>query len=255
MNNLIQIQGKKIWYNFISPKRRDGKKPLIIFLHEGLGCSEQWKDFPELICNNFNVSGLVYDRYGYGKSQEIGENRTTDFLQQEAFVFLPDLILKLNITEPLIFFGHSDGGTIALLYASKFSEKISGLITEADHVFIEPLSAKGIRSAVASYDKGKLKSSLEKYHEGKTESMFRSWSGTWLSEDGLKWNIESLLPGINAPVLAIQGKNDNYGSELQLISKLKNISGRVEILYLPNCGHHPHHQERERVLQKTIDFI
>jgi len=252
---LIEVCDKEIYYEVIYPERRKPGVPFLVFLHEGLGSIRQWKDFPDTIAKMVNYPVLVYDRYGYGRSEALSETRTPDYLNKEAFDFLPKLLEELQITEKVFLIGHSDGGSIALLYASKYPENILGLITEADHLFCEDITISGIKNAVKEYEKGKLKVSLRKIHGEKTDSVFYGWSDVWTAAENRHWNIEHHLSSITCPVLAIQGKDDCYGSEKQLLSKKNNISGPVELMFIDDCGHVPHFQVMEEVKEKMLNFI
>ncbi len=255
IQDFITVNGKQLYYEMINLDFRATDKPFLVFLHEGLGSTEQWRDFPVLLSNMIQCPAIIYDRYGYGKSEMFAEARTKTYSNDEAFIFLPELIEKLHIAEKLILIGHSDGGTISLLYASKFPKKVLAIITEADHLFCEEITTKGIKNAVKEYEQGTLKEILYKFHKEKTDSVFHGWSDVWLSEEGKEWNVEEYLPMITSPVLAIQGKDDIYGSVEQLISKLKNINSSVEVLFIANCGHIPHYQAKNTVINKMSSFI
>ncbi len=255
-NSFIKINKKSIYYKFINKNLLSDDKTLLVFLHEGLGCSEQWKDFHEIISEKLQMPALVYDRYGYGKSEEVSGARNPDFLEKEAKVFLPGIFEKLNISEQKkVLFGHSDGGTIAIIHTSIFPENIIGIITEAAHVFIDEITESGLKNTVKFFKTTDLKEKLEKYHGNKTESMFKTWTDVWLSAEMSGWNIEHYLPGIKCPFLAIQGKNDNYGSYRQLESIKNQTSGKTKILFIPDCGHVPHHQAREIVTEEVVRFV
>lgn len=255
LSDTIEICGKEIYYEIINPELRQAGSPLLVFLHEGLGSVVQWRDFPSSMGRKLRCPVLVYDRYGYGRSEKFSEPRTSHYLNKEAFEFLPELLEKLQINEKIILIGHSDGGSIALLYASKYSEKTLCLITEADHLFCEDITISGIKDAVIEYEKGNLKSGLRKFHGDRTDSIFYGWSNVWTAEENKDWNIENYLPFITCPVLAIQGKDDVYGSEKQLLSKKKHISGPVEIMFIENCGHVPHFEAANEVKSKIVSFI
>jgi pimeloyl-ACP methyl ester carboxylesterase len=254
VGSYIKIKGKNIYYELINPSFAKKEKPFLVFLHEGLGSCRQWKDFPLIISNEVNYPALIYDRFGYGKSDVQDNPGNQNILFDEAFVILPGLLRKFRIKSPILF-GHSDGGSIALLYASKFTKKVAGLVTEADHVKLEEISINEIMKTVSDFENGNLREFLSKYHGEKTDSMFYGWSNKWLSDKGRKWNIEEYLRLIRSPVLAIQGHNDQYGTVEQLSSKLKNIRGTVETLFLENCGHIPHFQAKEKVIKRTVNFI
>jgi len=250
------INGHKINYEIINQHLVDSQKPVLIFLHEGLGSIGQWKDFPQNLCTAVNLPGIVYDRYGYGLSDPLQEKRENTFLHDEAFIYLPGLIKNLKIENKIILVGHSDGASIALLYASSFSDKLLGVISEAAHVMLEKVSLKGIQKVAAEYNNNEsLRIRLSKYHPGISDKMFNGWVDAWLAPEFEGWNIEALLSGIKVPVLAIQGDDDEYGTYDQLLSIKKNASSEVEIFYLQDCGHVPHLQESEKVMIKMADFI
>jgi len=251
----IKIFDTEIYFEFLNKQLLSEGKPLLVFLHEGLGSIEQWRDFPALLCEKVNCPGLIYDREGYGKSEKLKEKRDSGYLQKEAEIALPELLKKLSLQQTKkILIGHSDGGSIALIHAGIFQKNIIAVISEAAHLFIEDISVKGISEALIQFEEGKLKDLLKKYHGEKTDSMFYGWAHTWLNPEFKKWNIEKYLPGISAPVLAIQGQDDQYGSFAQLKS-IKKHTKNAEIKFIPNCGHTPHLQIKEEVLLIMEDFI
>ena len=249
------VKGNKVFFKIINGQYSNNNKPFLVFLHEGLGCSAQWKDIPALLSYAVKCPALMFDRPRYGESDFIDEPFDKNYMHIEAFEVLPDLLKQLKIEQKLILIGHSDGGTISLLYASKFPERVQAVITEADHVVCEEVTMKGVAEVVELFKNGNLKSFLEKYQKENTDKLFYGWSGFWLSEEAKDWNIISYLKDIKAPVLAIQGKDDQYGSEEQLVVKLRNVGGDVNVAYLDNCGHIPHHEQKEAVLQKMKSFI
>jgi len=255
ISDTLKVNNKQLYYQLLNPGYRSNVKPVLVFLHEGLGSIAQWKGFPELLSNETGCAALVYDRYGYGKSEIINEIRDETYLPNEAYISLPELLHKIGINEKVLLIGHSDGGTIALLFASKFPDKTLAVITEADHVMCEEITQIGVRKIVKEFEKGVLKKLLSKFHNEKTDAMFYSWSNYWLTEAKKSWSIENQLLLITAPVLAIQGKNDCYGSVKQLTSKLEKIKGPVEISFLSDCGHVPHFEAQDRVLNRMKSFI
>lgn len=251
----IRVSNHNLHYRFIKEKYYKPEKPVIVFLHEGLGSIPQWKDFPDQLCDKVQLQGLLYERYGYGQSDILKEKREKDYLVSEGLEVLPELVDKLNIKNDLILFGHSDGASIALAYASGFSDKICCLIAEAPHVFIEEISVKSIKKVIKAFENNALKSSLEKYHGNHTESMFYGWADAWTNKDYLDWNMEYLLAGITCPVLVIQGKDDEYGSDKQVFSIVDQVSGDVDYLLINECGHIPHLQKNELVMKHLVSFI
>lgn len=196
----------------------------------------------------------MYERYGFGGSDELQETRNDRYLHDEAELALPEVLEKCQIKNP-IFVGHSDGGSIVLLYAAAFPTQVHAVITEAAHVFGEHVTLKGIQEATVAFEKGHLKEKLARFHGDKTETMFRGWSDTWLSPEFQHWNIEDCLPKIICPLLVIQGQDDEYATVSQVNSIARQVSGSVETHILPNCGHVPHQQASDQTLQIMTQFI
>ncbi|SCA55844.1 putative Predicted hydrolase or acyltransferase alpha/beta hydrolase fold protein [Candidatus Terasakiella magnetica] len=230
-------------------------RPTLVFLHEGLGCLELWKDFPEKLCQETGLNGFVYERIGFGKSSPLGlVPRPIDYLEREGRDVLPAVLKQANIERPLLV-GHSDGGSIALIYAAFHPNKLVSAITEAAHVFVEDVTLLGIRKAGELYFDGALKPKLERYHGGNTDKAFRGWHDTWLTPEFAKWNMEKLLPHITCPLLVIQGINDEYGTQHQVQSIVENSSGPATPFMVPDCAHIPHFQSQDLVLQSMVNFI
>ncbi|HLX82040.1 MAG TPA: alpha/beta hydrolase, partial [Burkholderiales bacterium] len=176
--------------------------PTLVFLHEGLGSILQWRDFPGKAAHATGCRALVYDRYGYGNSDVLREERVgTDFMHREALLFLPEVLLQLKIQNPVLV-GHSDGASIALIYAGV--HPVRGVAVLAPHVFVEDGGLKSIKAINETFETGDLPGRLAKYHRDARKT-FRLWADAWLDPAFRKWNIEEYLPGIKCPVLAIQG--------------------------------------------------
>ncbi|WP_241507177.1 alpha/beta fold hydrolase [Aquimarina sediminis] len=232
----------------------DSKKPTIIFLHDSLGCIELWKNFPAYLASKADCNALSYDRQGYGKSDPFSiSKRDLNYLKDEAYT-LGKIIEKLALKD-VILYGHSDGGSIALLTAALFPEKINGIITEGAHVFVEKETIDGIKSASLAYQNTSLKEKLNRYHNDKTDDVFRMWVNTWLSPQFKFWNIEDELPKIKCPSLIIQGEKDEYGTIDQVNSIVEKVSGVSTSLIIPNVGHTPHKESPTIVIDKTNRFI
>ena len=229
-------------------------RPTLVFLHEGLGSIAQWRDFPAALCRRTGLPGLVYDRWGFGGSAPLPLPRPVDYLTREAERSLPAVLEACSVTRPLLV-GHSDGGSIALLYAAAFPRQPVACITLAAHVFVEEVSLDGIRAAARAWREGDLRQRLERYHGAKTEAMFRGWTETWLRPDFRDWNMLGRLPAITCPLLVIQGEDDEYGTAAQVEAIVRGAGGPASPLMLPACGHQPHLQQHEAVLDAVADFI
>ncbi len=179
--------------------------------------------------------------------------RPTNYMELEAAV-LHDLLTELKIDDAILF-GHSDGGTIALLAAGKYPAKIKAIICEAAHIFVEDITLKGIYAAMEEYKKTNLRERLAKYHGDNTDTLFNAWTKTWTRNDYRSWNIEQSLPHVACPLLFIQGEADEYGTLAQLEKTTSGVSGRPEKFIVPNAGHTPHKEATAQVLKKTIEFI
>ncbi len=239
----------KVSHTIVSENR-----PTLIFLHDSLGCIELWRDFPQLLGEAIHCNVLVYDRQGYGKSEPFSSvDRENDYLEVEADV-LNLLMEKLSI-KTVFLFGHSDGGSIALIAAAKYPKKIKGVITEGAHIFVEGITLQGIKVAVEAYRTTNLPEKLAKYHGNKTEAVFWAWANTWLSEDFKSWTIEHFLPYIQCPVLVIQGEEDEYGSLAQVEGIISQITSETQKYIIPSIGHTPHKEAKELVLAKTVKFV
>ena len=201
---------------------------------------------------------MVYDRYGYGHSTPLQEKREVNYLQVESEYFLPLLIKKLQLhNRQLILIGHSDGASIALIYAALFPKSITHVVSIAAHVFVEQISIDSIKRIEEEYDlNNSFKKSLEKYHFEHTDSTFYAFSQTITSHSFSNWNIEHFLSKIKAPVLVIQGNNDEYGTEKQVDSIYnKTLHPQKKKLLIPNCGHLPHLSHQHVVLEAIKCFV
>lgn len=251
IEEVIDVKGKKL---FVKYHLLYKNKPAIVFLHDSLGSVQLWRDFPENLAEATQCNVLVYDRLGYGKSfPMVTHERENNYMEAEADV-LNDLLSELNINDAILF-GHSDGGTIALIAASKYAEKIKAVICEAGHIFVEDITIRGVSEAFTAYKTTDLPERLQKYHGDKVEIIVKAWTEIWLSEKFRTWNIEYLLKNITSPLLFIQGENDYYGTLDQVHQTISQVSGTAEKFIIPHIGHTPHKESPEIVLHKSIQFI
>lgn len=238
----------------IMPADADAGADPLVFLHEGLGCIELWRDFPEALCGTAARPGVVYDRRGYGGSTRLDGKWPPDYQEEEAMVYLPAVLNHCGV-ERAVLIGHSDGGSIALIAGAALGGRIRGIVTEAAHIFIEAVTLAGIRDAVALFRNTDLKQRLRQYHGDNTEAAFFRWADTWLDPAFRGWNIEHFLPRIHCPLLVIQGEDDEYATEAQVTGIAGQVSGPVETFLVPGCRHIPHLQAREPVLGRMARFI
>jgi len=230
-------------------------RPVLVFLHEGLGSMQLWGDFPQAIASACGLPALLYDRLGHGLSEPLPSPAVdVAYLAREAHTFLPEVLSACAVRSPVLI-GHSDGGTIALLYAARRPKQVLGIVTEAAHVFVDDRTRDGIRQTVAAYRENDLKTRLSKYHGPNTEALFQRWADTWLSDEFAAWNIEWQLKAVQCPVLAIQGDADEYGTAAQMKSIAAHAGGRSDTFLVPGCRHVPHYQAREAVAERIIAFV
>ncbi len=230
------------------------QRPVLVFLHEALGSIELWHDFPSALSEATGCDALIYDRWGHGKSDPLTGRRNLRYVHDEALESLPGVLRESNLDD-VILIGHSDGGSIALIFASEYQEVTRGVISEAAHVFVEETTLEGIREVESTYKATKLLDRLSRYHGRNTETIFRAWHQTWLSTEFKQWNIEECLSQIKCPVLLIQGEDDQYGTKAQVEAIASQVSGPAESLLIPDCAHVPHRQARDIVVQKMTEFI
>ncbi len=257
--------GKNIISEYLTVKRtkleiiRHGPSPddspTLVFLHEGLGCAALWRDFPAKLAAATQCSALVYSRSGYGQSDPCPLPRPIRFMHYEALEILPDLLEVAGVRD-CILIGHSDGGSIALIYAGGTPAiPLRGLITEAAHVFCEDITVHSIEKIGEIYKKGDLRRKLEKYHGANTDCAFLGWNETWLNPDFRNWNLEEYLPGIKVPLLVIQGADDPYGTPAQVQAIASRAGAGAEVLMLPDCGHCPHQEQESATLDAMTRFV
>lgn len=251
MPDYININNSRIRFQRIDG---DPDKPHLVFLHEGLGCIEMWKDFPSRLCRLTKCPGLLYDRQGYGKSSALSKTRDINYVHDYATKELKPLLDSVLEDKSFILVGHSDGASIALIYGAADRLHLKGIISEAAHVFIEYSTIAGIKTADLKYDRNGARG-LTKYHGSKTHTIFKAWSDTWRKQEFASWNIEDLLPAITCPVLVVQGENDAYGTTKQVDSIVSNVSGPAEPFLISACGHIPHLECTDTVLEVMQQFI
>jgi len=228
--------------------------PTLVFLHDSLGCIATWRDFPAMLAERSQLNAIVFDRRGYGGSSPFPPNpRTPRYLEEDAESLI-ELLSALDVRSAVLF-GHSDGGSIALIAAALRPDLVRAVVTEGAHVFVEEITLAGIRDARETLRTTNLREKLTRHHGDKTDGVTSAWIDTWLSPDFRDWNIESFLPRVACPVLAIQGTGDEYGSEDQVRAIVSGVRGPAESLMIPGVGHTPHRDAPDTVLDSTTDFL
>jgi pimeloyl-ACP methyl ester carboxylesterase len=223
----------------------------IVMLHEGLGSIALWKDVPHLIAERTGHDVIAYSRYGYGHSDRLAEPRDVGYMHHEALSVLPTLLTELGLSQPILL-GHSDGASIALIYAGSYPGSTSALILEAPHVFVEPLSIRSIARAKAAFETSDLEEKLARYHDD-PRATFRGWNDIWLDPRFFTWNIEPYVGKVDVPVLLVQGEDDEYGTQAQLDAIRSRIP--AETVVLERCGHSPHRDRPSEALDAIAAFI
>jgi pimeloyl-ACP methyl ester carboxylesterase len=211
----------------------DGK-PSLVLLHEGLGSVGLWRGFPERLAAATNSRTIAFSRYGHGQSDPPPKPRTPTFMHEEALEVLPELVAKLGIHEPLLV-GHSDGASIALIYAAQ--HPVTAVVAIAPHVFVEDMCLAEIRQTKQTFETTDLQERMGRHHRD-PDAAFYGWNDVWLHPEFPRWNIEDELPAIRAPLLLIQGTKDQYGTMAQLDSIEQRANGPVTRVHLA-CQHSP----------------
>ena len=229
-------------------------RPTIVFLHDSLGCITLWRDFPERLAEALGCNALAYDRRGYGGSSPFGpELRTSGYLEDEADVLMR--VLEACGGAQAVLFGHSDGGSIALVAAARWPDVIAAVVTEGAHVFVEDLTLAGIREARSALRTTDLRERLQRHHGERTDGVISAWIDTWLSPEFRDWSIARYLPSIRCPVLVLQGAEDEFGTPDQVRAIAEGVSGSARAQLIPDVGHTPHRAAPEEVLRLTTAFL
>lgn len=236
------------------PGPEGGQLAPIVFLHEGLGSVAMWRDWPGQVCEAAGRAGFVYSRRGYGGSQSVPDVRGAgrlmpDYMHREALDVLPELLAKLGVDSPVLL-GHSDGATIALIHAAHFP--VRACIVMAPHVIVEDVSIRSIEEAREAYMNTQLRSRLARYHDD-VDTAFWQWNDIWLAPAFRDFDIRAECRGIRAPVLAIQGADDAYGT----LRQIEDIhpAGPIARQVLARCGHSPHKDQPELTKELVANFL
>ena len=248
----LDIPPLRLEYRMIGPRPDAG--PTIVMLHEGLGSSGLWGAFPDQIAVATGAGVFVYSRAGYGKSRAGPLPRSVKFMHEEALTVLPRVLDAIGFERGFLF-GHSDGASIATIYAGSAQDhRVRGLVLIAPHFFTEDMGIAEIARANAAFATGDFRDRLKRWHAD-VDSAFRSWSEPWLHPDFRKWDITEELTYIRVPILIVQGADDQYGTLRQLDVAKDECFCPVETAVLPGVRHAPHREASEQTLKVAVDFI
>ena len=252
-SGFVTAGGRRLEYAWAGPAPEAA--PTLVFLHEGLGCRAMWRDVPDALARRTGCGALTYSRAGYGGSEACDLPRTLRYMHDEGLEVLPQVLAALGVRDSILV-GHSDGASIAIVYAGGTpAPGLRGLVLEAPHVFTEEIGLASIAAAKQAYATTDLRARLQRHHGANVDCAFNGWADAWTDPAFRDWNLEEYLPGIAAPVLLIQGEADEYGSAAQLAAIDRQTAGACETLLLPDCGHAPHKDRRDDVLDAIARFV
>jgi len=248
----IKISGFDLYARQITVSD-DANSPVLVFLHDALGCAASWRDFPEKLCSKTGLNGLVYDRPGYGKSSPNTAKRETGYLEKEAVNILPKVLGEFGINATILV-GHSDGATIALIHEAKFNRS-EALISISGHIMVENITREGVAHTAPTLLNGGQLAKLKSYHGDKAEKLVDSWADIWLSKNFEHWNISASLDLIKCPVFIVQGTDDEYATTDHAYLIEKSIGEDAKTVLIEKCGHFPHKEYPEEVMLHIESFI
>jgi pimeloyl-ACP methyl ester carboxylesterase len=248
---VVTIGGKRLEALSLGPP--PDRAPTLVMLHEGLGCVALWRDFPVRLAAATGFGVLAYSRAGYGRSDPVALPRPLDYMTREALETLPALLDAIGFRRGVLL-GHSDGASIAAIYAGSVEDfRVRGLVLLAPHFFTEESGLASIAAARQAYEGGDLRGRLRKYHAD-VDNAFRGWCDAWLDPSFKAWNIAEAIGYWRVPALAIQGADDQYGTLAQIREIEDRAYSPVDLTILPGCKHSPHLDRPNETLAAVADF-
>ena len=248
----LTIGGRRVEARWHGPT--PDQAPTLVLLHEGLGCVAMWRDFPAALAARSRYGVLAYSRPGYGRSDPVARPRTLRYMDEEAFEVLPAVLDAAGIRKALLV-GHSDGASIAAIYAGGRQDfRVRGLVLMAPHFFVEDLSIRSIVAAKEAFEQGDLRGRLKRYHGDNVDNAFYLWNAAWLDPGSRDWRLDHRLLHIRVPILIVQGADDQYGTTAQVAVAEEETFCPVDALVLENCRHSPHLDQGEATLAAVADF-
>ncbi len=250
---VVRVAGAALEYRMIGPP--PDKAATIVLLHEGLGCVSLWKDFPERLAAATGLGVFVYSRRGYGRSSPYAAPWPLTYMHDEGRQLLPALLETIGFRDGVLF-GHSDGASIAAIYAGATGDsRLRGLVLMAPHFFTEDAGIASIAAARKAYETTDLRDRLAAHHGDNVDCAFWGWNRAWLDPGFRQWDLRAFLPRIKVPVLIIQGEDDQYGTADQIAAAQAGCAGPVSVAHLPDCRHSPHRDQPEKTLDVAAAFI
>jgi pimeloyl-ACP methyl ester carboxylesterase len=251
-SGFLDIGSQRLEYRMLGS--RPDTAPTLVLLHEGLGCVGLWGDFPDRLAAATGLGIFVYSRAGYGKSGPVKLPRPTRYMHDEARETLPRLLETIGFQHGLLV-GHSDGASIAAIYAGSHQDhRVGGLVLIAPHFFTEDPGIAAIAEARKAYETGDLRQRLARWHAD-ADNAFRGWNDVWLDPDFRKWDITEFLAYIRVPVLIVQGEDDQYGTVKQIEAAEKECYCPVEVALLKGARHSPQRDAPEATLKAITEFV
>ena len=251
-SGFLSIGTYKLEYRMIGP--RPDAAPTLLLLHEGLGCVGLWGDFPEKLQAATGCGVFAYSRAGYGRSSPVILPRPLSYMHDEARDTLPKLLDEIGLQRGLLM-GHSDGASIAAIYAGSHQDhRVCGLTLIAPHFFTEDSGIAAIEEARKAYEKGDLRARLSRWH-AEVDNAFKGWNGAWLDPGFRRWDITEFLAYIRVPILIVQGEDDQYGTVKQIEMAEQECYCPVEVALLPGARHSPQREAGEATLKVISEFV
>ena len=249
----VQVPGGAVYVKGWKPTSAGSGAPLVL-LHDSLGCVEMWRAFPGELAQRLGRNVVAYDRLGFGRSAARAALPSVHFVSEEAETCLPAVLAALGLKK-VVLFGHSVGGSMAVVSAGRLAEACEAVVTESAQAFVEEHTRENIRRAQAVFAAVGSLERLRKYHGDKAPWVLNAWTEVWLSPQFAGWNLQAELPQVHCPLLAIHGERDQYGSRRFPEMLCKLAGGRAEQLLIPDCGHIPHREARHTVLEAVARFL
>jgi pimeloyl-ACP methyl ester carboxylesterase len=251
-SGMLKVGSAELEYRMIGPHPHEA--PTLIMLHEGLGSVGQWGDFPDRLATATSAGVFVYSRAGYGQSSAVQLPRPLTYMHDEALEVLPKLLDAIGFRRGILI-GHSDGASIATIYAGGVQDhRVRGLSLIAPHFVVEDVSIAAIAATKRSYESTDLRDKLARWHKN-VDVAFRGWNEAWLDPQFRKWDISESLAYIRVPVQIVQGEADQYGTLQQIEIARAECYCPVDVTVLPGIGHSPQRDAPDTTLIAISDFV